>query len=186
LHRTWIAGAAAVSIFLIVAWPSGRPSTSATETTPTGPTLSELQERVSTLEAENRKVQETLADLKELVNRISQDPTAPTRCVTISADTYQEVGKFWQVRGLRLASHPQGVELTGQVLYRLSVNRQNVRLSARLLGAVQDSGDAVIQTIRPGRYSNFSVIIRTRADLRDVSLACLQIDESSGTTGGLY
>ena len=58
-------------------------------------------------------------------------------------NSYQDVGPFWQVHGLQLISDPQGCRVTGEILYRLMVRRQNVDFPRR---------SSVLRPTRPPRW----------------------------------
>src|SRR5262249_32282546 len=69
-------------------------------------------------------------------------------------NSYQDLGPFWQVHGLQLVTDPQGCRITGEILYRLMVRRQNVELSATLISSSNSSatavGASVLSTATPG------------------------------------
>lgn len=142
----------------------------------------ELQSKVEALETANKCLAADLKKLsKELASLPKQAPTEPLACLEIAADTYQEIGTLWQVTKLRVVSHPQGTELRGELLSRLMLNRNNMTVEAWFPGDSQRSR-GVARSIRGGGYSDFSVVIRTKADLRDTSTVCIALDENTGTT----
>jgi hypothetical protein len=102
---------------------------------------------------------------------------------------YQDLGPFWQVSELVLIADPQGCRVAGEILYRLSVRRQNVEMSVELIDAAFKTvarGTAVLSQALPGRYARFSVIIRTDAKLSDIGRVHLKLNENSGTSAALY
>ena len=105
-------------------------------------------------------------------------------------NAYQDLGPFWQVHGLQLVSDPQGCRVTGEILYRLMVRRQNVDLSATLITSSSNTvtavGASVLATATPGKYERFSILVRTDTKLSDVGQVYLKLNEHSGTTGALY
>jgi len=105
-------------------------------------------------------------------------------------NAYQDLGPFWQVHGLQLVSDPQGCRVTGEILYRLMVRRQNVDLSATLISTSNNTvtalGTSVLATISPGKYERFSIPVRTGANLSDIGQVYLKLNEHSGTAGAVY
>lgn len=105
-------------------------------------------------------------------------------------NAYQDVGPFWQVHGLQLISDPQGCRVTGEILYRLMVRRQNVELSATLISSSSNTvtalGTSVLSAATPGKYERFSVLVRTDTKLSDIGQVYLKLNEHSGTAGALY
>jgi hypothetical protein len=105
-------------------------------------------------------------------------------------NSYQDLGPFWQVHGLQLISDPQGCRVTGEILYRLMVRRQNVDLSATLISASNNAatalGASVLPTATPGKYERFSIPVRTGVKLSEIGQVYLRINEHSGTAGALY
>lgn len=105
-------------------------------------------------------------------------------------NAYQDLGLFWQVHGLQLVSDPQGCRVTGEILYRLMVRRQNVELSATLISTSENAatalGTSVLATATPGKYEKFSIPVRTGAKLSDIGQVYLKLNEHSGTAGALY
>jgi hypothetical protein len=105
-------------------------------------------------------------------------------------NSYQDLGPFWQVHGLQLISDPQGCRVTGEILYRLMVRRQNVELSATLISSSNNTvtaiGTSVLSTATPGKYERFSVPVRTDTKLSDIGQVYLRLNEHSGTAGALY
>jgi len=105
-------------------------------------------------------------------------------------NAYQDLGPFWQVHGLQLVVDPQGCRVTGEILYRLMVRRQNVDLSATLIttssNTVTAVGASVLAVATPGKYERFSIPVRTGAKLSDIGQVYLKLNEHSGTAGALY
>ena len=105
-------------------------------------------------------------------------------------NAYQDLGPFWQVHGLQLVSDPQGCQVTGEILYRLMVRRQNIELSATLISSSNNTvtalGTSVLPTATPGKYERFSVLVRTDAKLSEIGQVYLKLNEHSGTAGALY
>jgi len=105
-------------------------------------------------------------------------------------NAYQDLGPFWQVHGLQLVSDPQGCRVSGEILYRLMVRRQNVDLSATLITSSNNTvtavGASVLAVATPGKYERFSIPVRTGAKLSEIGQVYLRINEHSGTTGALY
>jgi hypothetical protein len=105
-------------------------------------------------------------------------------------NSYQDLGPFWQVHGLQLIADPQGCRVTGEVLYRLMVRRQNIELSATLISASNNTatalGTSVLSSATPGKYERFSVLVRTDTKLSDIGQVYLKLNEHSGTAGALY
>jgi len=105
-------------------------------------------------------------------------------------NAYQDLGPFWQVHGLQLVADPQGCRVTGEILYRLMVRRQNVDLSATLISSADKGataiGASVLATATPGKYERFSIPVRTGTKLSDIGQVYLKLNEHSGTAGALY
>lgn len=102
-------------------------------------------------------------------------------------DNYETLGPFWQGRGVQLVSDPQGCRVVGEILYRLSVRRQNINVSVELVGSkTVAQGTAVLSQVTPGIYQPFSVVIRTDAKLSDISHVRVKLDENTGTTAPVY
>jgi hypothetical protein len=105
-------------------------------------------------------------------------------------NAYQDLGPFWQVHGLQLIADPQGCRVTGEILYRLMVRRQNVDLSATLISSSDRGataiGASVLATATPGKYERFSIPVRTGTKLSDIGQVYLKLNEHSGTAGALY
>jgi hypothetical protein len=105
-------------------------------------------------------------------------------------NAYQDLGPFWQVHGLQLVSDPQGCRVSGEILYRLMVRRQNVDVSATLITSSDNTvtavGASVLAAATPGKYERFSIPVRTGAKLSEIGQVYLKINEHSGTTGALY
>ena len=105
-------------------------------------------------------------------------------------NAYQDLGPFWQVHGLQLVADPQGCRVTGEILYRLMVRRQNIELSATLISSSNNTvtalGTSVLATATPGKYERFSVLVRTDAKLSEIGQVYLKLNEHSGTAGALY
>lgn len=103
-------------------------------------------------------------------------------------DTYADVGYFWQVTNLALASHVQGCMVKGKILNRLYVNRNNVDMRISLLdkeGKMISAGRGVIKSARPGTYSPFSVLVKTDKHMSVVNAVSISIDNQTGTTSEL-
>jgi hypothetical protein len=105
-------------------------------------------------------------------------------------NSYQDLGPFWQVHGLQLIADPQGCRVTGEILYRLMVRRQNVDVSATLISASNNAatalGTSVLPTATPGKYERFSIPVRTGVKLSEIGQVYLRLNEHSGTAGPLY
>jgi ribosomal protein L18 len=104
-------------------------------------------------------------------------------------NAYQDLGPFWQVHGLQLVSDPQGCRVSGEILYRLMVRRQNVDVSATLITSSNTAtavGASVLAVATPGKYERFSIPVRTGAKLSEIGQVYLRVNERSGTAGALY
>ena len=147
-----------------------------------------LSERILALESRLASADKLSARVDALERNAPVVPSlAASGFLTLgNPDTYDSLGPFWQVTRLALQSDPQGCRVTGQILYRLSVRRQNVDMSVDLLNdrfATVASGKGVLASAMPGRYTNFSVLVRTDAKLSELTTARITLDENSGTTG---
>lgn len=144
-----------------------------------------IEERVKGIEERMVKLASDVGTAKEAVQSLDADGYLALG----NPDTYQNLGPFWQIRKLQLMSDPQGCRVTGEILYRLSMRRQNVDLSLQLMDSsfkTVASGTSVLSAGISGRYTSFSVLVRTDAKLSDIATVHLTLNENSGTTAALY
>ena len=158
-----------------------------------------LEKRISTLETKAESYEKrltafeqqlTMTDARVASLALSSSKTDPDAYLDLgNPNTYEDLGSFWQVKGLVVRSDPQGCRIDGDVLYRLNVRRQNVDMSVELLSEdfkTLANGKSVLRDAIPGRYTSFSFVVLTDAKLSDVKRIHLRINESSGTTSAAY
>lgn len=150
-------------------------------------------------EARIQQLEQANTELKTRIDGLTAQVTAGrvewptnqqfTNTVSLDRDVYFEIGPFWQVTGLELRPHAQGVALHGRLLGRLMVNRQNMEMRVDLYSGTfqsRGSGNAVLNTLVAGRYSPFEVIIPTEEKVSDVRHVRITLDHGTGTTSSIF
>jgi len=162
----------------------------------TSAAISALRVRLQKAEAANDALKTQLEKQAEDFRTIAQSEAFDilnseefATYVKLEKDKYQNIGPFWQVTGLELGENPQGCVLRGRILGKLAIGRQNMHIKVELLSNrfnSRGSGSGVLQSLIPGHYSAFSIVIPTDSNLVDVELIRISIDQGTGTTSAVY